>query len=74
MVSKLSPPLIDVLPCVQFMYTVGDSLLDYVPSVNRSLNFTENANSLYSKANQRLGLLKRTLYFINYTAKRTILF
>ena len=25
MVSKLSPPLIDVLPCVQFMYTMGDS-------------------------------------------------
>ena len=59
MVSTFSPPLIDVLPCDQFMYTMGDTLLDYVPSekdlgitVNRALNFTEHANSLYSKANQ----------------------
>ena len=81
MVSKLSPPLIDVLPCVQFMYTMGDTLLDYVPSekdlgitVNRTLNFTEHANSLYSKANQRFGLLKRTCHFIDNTAKRRVLY
>ena len=55
MVSKLSPPLIDVLPCVQFMYTMGDTLLDYVPSekylgitVKMTLNFTEHAYLLYS--------------------------
>ena len=82
MVSKLSPPLIiDVLPCVQFMYTMGDTLLDYVPSekdlgitVNRTLNFTEHANSLYSKANQRFGLLKRSCHFIDNTAKRRVLY
>ena len=81
MVSKLSPPLIDVLPCVQFMYTMKDTLLDYVPSekdlgitVNRTLNSTEHANSLYSKANQRFGLLKRPCHFIDNTAKRRVLY
>ena len=79
MVSKLSPPLMDVLLCVQFMYTMqmGDTLLDYVPSekdlgitVNRTFNFSEHAHSLYSTANQRFGLLKRTCHFIDNSAKR----
>ena len=60
---------------------MGDTLLDYVPSekdlgitVNRSSNFTEHANSLYNKANQRFGLLKRTCHFIDNTAKIRVLY
>ena len=41
MASKLSPPLIDVLPCVQFMYTMGDTLSDLVPS-EKNLVITVN--------------------------------
>ena len=79
MISKFSPPLIDVLPCVQFMYTMGDTLLDYVPSekdLGITVNRTLNANSLYSKANQRFGLwpLKRTCHFIDNTVKRRVLY
>ena len=81
MVSKFNPPLIDILPFVQFYYTMDNKILDYVSSerdlgviMNRTLNFTEHANSLYSKANQRLGLLKRTCHFVNNTAKRRVLY
>ena len=65
MVSKFSPPLIiDVLPCVQFFYSMGSEVLDYVNSetdlgilINIALNFTEHAKLLYSRANQRSGLM-----------------
>ena len=30
MVSRLNPPLLDVLPFIQFFYYLGSSLLDYV--------------------------------------------
>ena len=63
------------------MYTMGDTLIDYVPSekdlgitVNRTLNFTKHANSLYSKANQRFGFLKRICHFKDNTAKRRVLY
>ena len=61
------------------MYTMGDTLLEYVPSENdlgitvkSTLNFTEHANSLYSKAIQRFGLLKRTCHFADKNAKSTL--
>ena len=81
MVSKINPPLIDILPFVQFYYTMEKKILDYVNSekdlgvtMNRTLNFTEHANFLYSKANQRLGLLKRTCHFVGNTNKRRVLY
>ena len=81
MVSRFNPPLIDVLPFVQFFYTMGNNVLDYVSSekdlgitMNRTLNFTEHANCLYSKANQRFGLLKRTCHFVKNSSKRRILY
>ena len=61
MVSKSKPPLIDILPCIQYYYCMGNSVLDYESSqkdlriiMNNTLNFTEHATSLYSKANQKL--------------------
>ena len=51
MVTKLNPPLIGVLPFVQFYYTMGSDLLQYTESekglgitMNSALNFTEHAN------------------------------
>ena len=32
MVSKFKPPLIDILPCIQFYYNMGTNVLDYVSS------------------------------------------
>ena len=81
MVSKFNPPLIDVLPFVQFYYTMENKILDYVSSerdlgviMNQTLNFSEHANYLYSKANQRLGLLKRICHFVNNITKRRVLY
>jgi len=62
MVSKFNPPLIGVLPFIQFYFTMGGDLLQYTdtekdPGITmvRTLNSTEHANLLYSKANQRLA-------------------
>ena len=81
MVSKFNPPLINDLPFVQFYYKMGNDLLNYAESekdlgitINRTLNFTEHANILYSKANQRLGLLKRTCHFIHSLTKKRALY
>ena len=50
MVSKIDPPLIDVLPFVKFYCTMGKKILHYVRSkkdlgitMNRTLNFTKHA-------------------------------
>ena len=50
MVSKFSPPLLDILPFVQFFYKMGDSILEYTETekdlgipMNRTLNFTEHS-------------------------------
>ena len=81
MVSKFNPPLIDVLPCIQHFYTMGNVLLDYTASerdlgvaMNRTLNFTDHALDLYNRANQRLGLLKRSCHFVNRADKGRVLY
>ena len=70
MVSKFNPPQINELSCVQYFYTMGNSLLDYVVSekdlgitMNRTLYFTEHVILLYNKANQRFGLLQKNMAF-----------
>ena len=81
MVSKFKPPLIDILPCIQYYYKMGTNLLDYVSAqkdlgilMNNTLNFTEHANSLYNTANQKLGILKRTCHFVKDENKRRVLY
>ena len=71
MISRFNPPLLDVLPCVPFLdYTAKDLGID----MNRSQSFTEHTDFLYSRANQRLGLLKRSCHFVHRTPKRRILY
>ena len=81
MVSKHLPPFLNILPFIQFHYTMSDKILDYVDSekdlgidLNRTLNFTDHAMCLYSKANQRLGLLKRTCHFVKSIVKKRVLY
>ena len=71
MVNKSKLPLLNILPFVQFHYSMGKDLLDYCDSekdlgihVNGTLNFTYHADVLYSKANQRFGLLQWTCHFV----------
>ena len=42
--------------------------------MNSTLNFTEQANFLYGKANQKLGMLKRNCHFVTDTNKRRVLY
>ena len=81
MVSQYRPPLMDILPEIQFYYSLGSALLQYCESekdlgilMNGSLNFTLHANMLYSKANQKLGLLKRTCHFVNNNRMKRALY
>ena len=57
------------------------SFLDYTDSekdlgifMNSTLNFNEQANFLYGKANQKLGMLKRNCHFVTDTNRRRILY
>ena len=80
-IAKSCPPLMDVLPCIQYFYSMGDTILDYTDSekdlgilMNSSLNFNEQANFLYGKANQKLGMLKRNCYFVSDVNRRKVLY
>ena len=81
MVNRSKMPLLNILPFVQFYYSMGNDIIDYCDSendlginFNGTLNFTQHADILYSKANQRFGLLKRTCHFINNTMRKRALF
>ena len=70
----------DILPLVQFYNHMGEQDLDYVNSqrdlgvlINSTLTFTEQALFLYSRANQNLGILKRTCYFVKSQDKRRVI-
>ena len=80
-ISLFRPPLIDSLPCIQYFYSLGNNLLDYVSSekdlgilMNSTLNFNDQANYLYSKSNQKFGMLKRTCHFVSDSNKRRALY
>ena len=80
MVSRSKMPLQNILPFIQFHYSMGRVLIDYCETerdlginINGHLNFSYHADLLYSKANQILGLLKRTCHFIiNCDRKRAL--
>ena len=81
MVNKSKMPFVDVLPFVQYYYSMGSELIDYCDYekdlgilVNGTLNFTNHVDTLYSKANQRFGLLKRTCHFIKNQNRKRVLF
>ena len=80
-VAHSLPPLLGILPNIQYYYTLGESLLDYADSekdlgvdINNKLNFNEQCNRLLAKANQQFGLTKRTCYFVNDVKRRRALY
>ena len=57
------PPLLGILPNIQYFYTLGERPLDYVDSerdlgvdINVNFNFNNQCERLLSKANQQFGL------------------
>ena len=70
------PPFLGILPNVEFFYSLGNVLLDYVTSekdlgvdITPKLNWELQCDRLVSKASQQLGLLRRTCYFLSNQAK-----
>ena len=75
------PPLLGILPNIQYFYTLGDSPLDYNNSekdlgvdINTKLNFNDQCNRLFSKANQQFGITKRTCYFVKDIRRKRALY
>lgn len=68
-------------PHIDFNYLIADKVIDYTDIekdlgiyINSKLNWNEHCNKLLSKANQKLGLLKRSCSFINNKSKRRSLY
>jgi endonuclease/exonuclease/phosphatase family metal-dependent hydrolase len=79
-VANRSPPFLGILPCVQYIYYLGESPLDYAESekdlgvdINPKLNYSVQCERLYSKACQQFGLVKRTCHFVkDFRRRRTL--
>ena len=61
-VTHLRPPLLGILPEIQFMYQIGSHMLDYCTSekdlginVNTKLNWNDHCEYLVAKANKNLA-------------------
>ena len=80
-VANNTPPLLGILPNIQFVYVLGENPLYYTESevdlgvnINPKLNFNTHCNRIVSKANQMLGLTKRTCHFVNNSNRRRALY
>jgi hypothetical protein len=80
-VSPHPPPFVDVLPLVQFYYCLGDCILDYTVcekdlgvDMVPTLNFSSQCDRLFSKANQKIGLIRRNCFFVTSTKQRRVLY
>ena len=80
-VANRRPPLLGILPNIQYFYCLGDTILDYADSekdlgvdINTNLNFSEQCERLHSKANQQFGLTKRICHFVNDIKRKRALY
>ena len=69
------------LPFYEFWYSLNGNLLEYEKSekdlgvvINTKLTWKAQCDSLISKANRQLGLVRRTCYFITDTKQRHALY
>ena len=72
---------IGIPPCMENFYNMGGTVLAYTDSekdldtfMNTSINFTEQANFLYDKVNQKFGMLKRNCHFVSDIHRRKVLY
>jgi hypothetical protein len=82
-VSNTPPPLLNILPCVQFLYSFNNesSFLEYVNSekdlgvtITSNLDYTDQCDRLLSRANQQLGMIRRNCYFVTDVRRRRTLY
>ena len=69
-----------IISSYQFHYSMGNNLIDYCETekdlginINGTLNFSYHSDKLYSKANQKFGLSKRTCHVIQNTDRKRAL-
>ena len=80
-VASRPPPLLGILPNIQYFYSLGENLLDYADcerdlgiDINSKLNFSDHCERVLSKAKQQLGIVRRTCYFVNDIKRRRSLY
>ena len=80
-IANRLPPLLGIMPNIQYYYDLGEVTLDYADNerdlgvdINLKLNFNDQCERLYSKANQQFGLTKRTCYFVNDIKRKRALY
>jgi len=80
-ILKRWSPFDGILPFTRYIYSMGQTLLEYTDSekdlgiiMTSSLNFNSQADALYGKANQKFGMLKRNCHFVNDLNKRRVLY
>ena len=78
---KRANPLLDCLPFSLYYYMLGNCIIDFSSSekdlgvdITDTLNWSNQCNRLYNKANQIFGLTKRTAHFINNSGQRRALY
>ena len=78
---KHKPSPLAMLPFVAYHYDLAENLLSYADSerglgvhVNKSFNFNEHCEKHLIKANQQLGILKRTCHFVTNKNRRRVLY
>ena len=78
---KHKPSPLAMLPFVAHHFHFVENLLSYADSerdlgvhVNKSFNFIDNCDKLLTKANQQLGILKRTCHFVTNKNRRRVLY
>ena len=79
--GKIPESLLSVLPFYNYIYSMGGETLDYVDSekdlgvlVKSSFNWDEQCGKVYSKANQKLGLSRRSCHFLIDECRRRVIF
>ena len=80
-ILKRWSPFDGILPFARYIYSMGQNLLEYTDSekdlgiiMTSNLNFNSHVDSLYGKANQKFGMLKRNCHFVNDLSKRRVLY
>ena len=80
-VAITNKSMIYPLPFYDHNYSMNDNILDYVNSekdlgviISGRLSWNDQCEALVKKANQHLGLLRRTCYFIIDTNQRRVLY
>jgi len=80
-VAHRLPPLLGILPFIQYIYFLGEIPLDYAENekdlgvdINSKLNFNDQCERLFSKASQQFGLTKRTCHFVKDFKRRRALY